>query len=111
MSDEDSSLAETLGYAEKLLLDFISSHRVERAEGLIEQQDRRIGSQRARNADSLPLSAGKLSRVAVHILLGWKIQHAKQFTGAALDPLRLPAFQARHQPDVSRHREVRKQSD
>src|SRR6266849_11148590 len=106
MSDEDSGLAETLGYLKKLLLNLVTRHGVERAEGLIEQQHGRIGSQSPRHADSLPLSAGKLSRVAVHILLGWQIQHAEQLTGTAFDPLRLPTFQARHQPDVPRYGEV-----
>ena len=42
MGDEDGCLSKALGHAQKLLLDFLARHRVERAEGLIEQQHRRM---------------------------------------------------------------------
>src|SRR5580700_1678824 len=98
MGHENRGLAEALRHTEKLLLNLMARHRVERAEGFIEQQHRWIGRQRPRYAYSLALATGELSRISIQILLGRQIQHAEQFTGAALDPLRLPAFQARDQP-------------
>ena len=71
MGDEDSGLAETLGYLEKLLLNLVTRYGIERAEGLTEEQHGRIGRQRPRHPDPLALSAGELSWVALHIMLGW----------------------------------------
>jgi len=47
MSDKESGLAETIAQVEKLLLQFHASDRVERAKGLVQQQQRRIRSERA----------------------------------------------------------------
>ncbi len=40
-------------------------HGVQRAEGLIQQQQARVGSQGSGKRDTLPLAAGKLRRVPV----------------------------------------------
>ena len=48
----------------ELLVHLAPGHRIERAERLVHQQDRRIRGQRARHADSLPLAARQLVRAA-----------------------------------------------
>ena len=44
-------------------LQLAARDRVERAERLVEQEERRVGGQRARDADALALSAGELVRI------------------------------------------------
>ena len=51
--------------AAELLLQLAARDRIERAERFVHQQHRRIGGQRPRDADALPLSAGQLVGPAV----------------------------------------------
>ena len=53
-----------LPQGQELLLQFQPHHRIQRAEGLVEQQHGRIGRQGPRDADSLALPAGELPRIA-----------------------------------------------
>ena len=80
--DEDGRLAEARAQRQKLLLHLEARHRIERAERLVEQQQRRIGRQRARHAHALPLAAGKLARIALRELLGRQVEHREQFAHA-----------------------------
>src|SRR5439155_21781967 len=50
---------------EELVLKTLADDRVGRAEGLVHQHERRLGSHRARDADALPLAARKLRRIPV----------------------------------------------
>ena len=60
MGDEDDGLAESSLEGNKLALEFVARKRVESAKRFVHQQNLRIGGQGTGNADSLPLSAGKL---------------------------------------------------
>src|SRR5258708_39645422 len=62
--DEDGGLAERPGNTQELLLYLMPRHRIEGAEGLVEQQRLLVGRQRASDANPLPLSARQLSRIA-----------------------------------------------
>ena len=57
--DEDC-LADLLLNAAKLLVHLAARDRIERAERLVHQQNRRVGGERARHADTLTLPAGQL---------------------------------------------------
>ena len=63
--------------------------RVDRAERLVHQQQRRIGGERARDADALALAAGQLVRVAVGDLVGVERDQLEQLVHARVDPRRL----------------------
>ena len=65
VGDEDDGLAQPPQDAEELVLQPRAHDRVDRAERLVHQQHRRVGGQRAGDADALPLAAGELARVAV----------------------------------------------
>ena len=54
--------------AAELALQLGARHRIEGAEGLVEQHERRVGRERARHADALALSAGQLVRPAAAVL-------------------------------------------
>ena len=93
----------------KLALDFRPRQRVERPEGLVHQQERRVARQGARHSHALPLAAGKLARVARKKLLGWQADQFQHLAHPRADFLRRPAFQLRHQANVAFHREVREE--
>jgi hypothetical protein len=60
--DEDRSLPETACEIRKLALQTRARERIERAEWLIEQQQRRIRGERTRHSYPLSLSTRQLSR-------------------------------------------------
>ena len=62
--DDDDGLADPLLNAAELALQLGPRDRVERAERFVHQQHRRIGRERPRDADPLPLPAGKLRRAS-----------------------------------------------
>src|SRR5712672_3499341 len=72
VGDEDGSLAESAGEAQELLLNLMPRDRIERAEGLVEEQHLLVRGQRAGHSNTLPLSARQLPGVALQKLLGWK---------------------------------------
>ena len=64
VGDEDYRFAQALLQGQKFALQFGASDGIERAERLVHQEECRIGGQGASHADSLPLSAGKFTRIA-----------------------------------------------
>jgi hypothetical protein len=62
VGDEDDRLADLGLQAQELVLQARAGDRVDGAEGLVHQHQRRIGSQRARDADALALAAAELAR-------------------------------------------------
>ena len=92
----------------KFPADFRARQRIERAERLIHQQDRRIGRQRPRHSHALALPAGKLVRIAPQKLRGIETHQRQQLLRARAHALGRPAFQPRHQRNVLLHRVVRK---
>ncbi len=70
------------------------------AERLVHQHQRRVGGERARDADALALPAGELRRVAAAELAGVEADQLEQLVHARGDPLLVPAEQPRHGRDV-----------
>src|SRR5207302_1677106 len=68
VGDEDDRLVKPLLDAQKLVLETFAGDPVDSAEGLVHEQDGRVRTQRAGEADALLLTARKLVRVAVAIL-------------------------------------------
>ena len=65
VGDEQDRLADLRLEAQELVLQALAVDRVDRAERLVHQHQRRIGRERARDADALALAARQLRRVAV----------------------------------------------
>ncbi len=61
--DEDDGLLDLRLQAQHLVLEVLPHHGIDRAEGLVHQQDRRIGGERASDPDTLLLTARQLCRV------------------------------------------------
>ena len=68
VGDEHDRLAQRLLQAQELVLQLRARDRIDRAERLVHQHDRRIGGERTRDADPLALAARELGRIAVAVL-------------------------------------------
>ena len=84
--------------------------RVERAEGLVHQHQRRVGRERAGEPDPLALAAGELGRVAGAVVAGGQVDEVEQ--PSVRCPLTLrPAEQPRHGRDVLGDRHMGEEPD
>ncbi len=97
--------------AAELGVQLAARQRVERAEWLVHQQHRRIGSERPRDTDPLPLTAGQLVGPPRAELRRRQPDQIEQLLGAARNPLGRPPLELRHDGNVGAHRQVRKQPD
>ena len=96
----------------ELLLQARARDRVERAERLVHQHHRRVGRERAREADALALAAGELRGVALAVVALGQADEVEQLVDRARGSRCLrPAEQARHGGDVVRDRHVREEPD
>jgi hypothetical protein len=84
--------------------------RVERAEGLVHQKQRRVCGERARHAHALALPAGKLRRQARAELLGVEPDQPQQLFHARVHARLVPAFEHGDEPDVAADVEVREEA-
>lgn len=64
VGDKDDGLLEAKRQSGELALKFGASDGIERAEGFVHQEDGRVCSEGARDADALTLAAGKLTRAS-----------------------------------------------
>ena len=109
MGDEDDGLVQFALQTQHFGLQLVADHRVDRAERLVHQQDRRVGGQRPGHADALLLTAGQLRRIAVGQLRVQPdpLEHAQR--GLACRPPGL-ALEHRHRGDVVDHPLMRHQA-
>ena len=84
VGDEEDGLGELLLEAQELVLEPLAHDRVDRAERLVHEHDRRVDGQRPRDADTLALAAGELAREAVAVLHRIEPDEAEQLLGAGL---------------------------
>src|SRR5262249_29928144 len=82
------------------LLQVGARDRIQSAEGLIHQKNRRIGGQSACQPNPLPLSPGKLVRKTLAELLLRKADHVQHIAYPALQPSAIPSFEPGHQRHV-----------
>ena len=75
--DEDDRLAQLLLQAQELVLEPRAHDRVDRAERLVHQHQRRVRGERAREADALALAAGELGREALPVRLPGRGRRAR----------------------------------
>ena len=94
VGDEDDRLAQLGLQAQELVLEPLAVDRVDGAERLVHQHQRRVGRERAGDADALALAAGELGRVAVAEVAG-EADQLEQLLDARGGPLLVPAEQLR----------------
>ena len=96
--------------AAKLRVQLCTRERIERAERLVHQQDRRIDRQRPRDPDPLALPARQLVRPAFRHRERAKPHEIQELIDPRRRPLGRPSFQARHDADIPGDVEMWKQT-
>ena len=107
---EDNGLAHRALDADELLLQPLSSDAIDGAKRLVHQKDWRVGSERARKADALPLATRELVRIPIAILARVEPNQLQQLLDARLDPSLVPIPESRHCADVVADGHVRKEA-
>ena len=110
MGHEHDRLADLLLEPQELVLEAFAPDRVDRAERLVHEHDRRIRGEGASHADALALAAGELARISVTVGR-LEPDEVEQLVRPRADALGRPAQEARHDPDVLGDGEVRKEAD
>ena len=111
VGDEDDRLAQLPLDPQELVLEPGAGDRVEGAEGLVHQHQRRVRGERAREPDALALAARELRRVAGAVVAGREVDEVEQLVRPLVGlPLR-PAEQPRHGGDVLGDGHVREEPD
>src|SRR5581483_661653 len=108
--DEDHGLPDLAMQALELRLQAEARDRIECAERLVHQEERRVGGESAREPDALPLAARELRRVATRVG-GLEPDELEQLGSAAPRLLLLPAEEPWHGRDVVADRHVREEPD
>jgi len=100
VSDEDDGFAEAAGEGAEFALELGASNGIKRAKGLVHQQDGRIGSEGAGDADALALAAGKFAGVPVGKFSWIKSNQAEELPNAHGRAAGIPVFQSGNQGDI-----------
>src|SRR5260370_11911725 len=110
MSDEENGLAQLLLWVQKFAMQVGTRERIESAERLVHQKNRRIGSKCAGDADALTLPTGKLMRITRGDVTV-EANQLDEFFDALCNSFLRPVFDCRDEADVALNGEMWKKSD
>lgn len=110
VGDKDDGFAETPGERGKLALQLGAGDGVQRAKGLIHEQDGRVRGEGARHTDALTLATRKLAGIAGGEILAGETDELQQLGDAGGDTRSVPMLEGGDKSDVLRDGEVREQS-
>src|SRR5215203_4619400 len=110
VGDEDDGLPDLLLEPQELVLEPVAGDGVYGPEGLVHQQDRRVGGHRPRHPDPLPLASGELLRVTVAVrqVDPYRLQ---QLIRSIRDAILVPTEHLRYRRDVVGDGHVREEPD
>ena len=106
MGDEDDGLLHAPLDADELVLQAVTRQPVDGAEGLVHEQDRRVGSQGPGDPHALALAARELGRVAAAVEVRVEAHQGQQVACPLSSAARIPAQQAGDGGDVLGDRDV-----
>ena len=98
--DEDDGLAEAAGEGDEFALELGAGDGIERAEGLVHEQNGRIGGKSARDADALALAAGEFAGAAMGEFARLEADKLEHFLDAAGGAGGVPVFQSWNEGDI-----------
>ena len=107
--DENGGFSKLTNQPRKFLLQICPRNGVESTERLVEQQQFWFGGERARNADTLPLAAGKLVRKPVGKFCGVEADEIEHLASSLTFSRRFPIFKPQHESDILGNGKMRKQ--
>src|SRR5437588_10803887 len=108
MSYENYCLPQSRVLLGKFFLQRSARQRIERAEWFVHQQQRRIGRERARDANALALAARQFTRITISESFRIESDQRKHFAHSFADAQVVPIFKVWHQRHVLLDGEVRK---
>jgi hypothetical protein len=100
VSDEDDGLAEAASEGAEFTLELRAGDGIERAEGLVHEQNGRIGRKGAGNADALTLAAGEFAGAATREFAGIETDKLEHFLDAGGGAGGVPVFQSGDEGDI-----------
>jgi hypothetical protein len=106
VGDEDDGFAEAAGKGAEFALKLGAGNGIERTEGLVHKEDRRVGSKSPRYADALALSARKFVRLPRRELDGIKAHEGEKFIDAGGGASGVPMFKSGDKRNVLGHAEM-----
>ena len=111
MGHEHDRLSNLSLQRQEFVLQARSVDRIDRAERLVHQHQRRVGRERPRHAHALALPAGQLSGIAVAHAIPVETDEVEQLLNARRDATLAPAEQARNRGHVLGDSLMREQPD
>src|SRR2546425_8696663 len=106
MCDKNDCFAEATGESAELALELGAGDGVERAEGLVHEENRRVGGESAGDADALPLATREFAGAAAGEFARIEADKLEHFVNAGGDAGGIPFFQSGNEGDVFRNREM-----
>lgn len=100
VGDQDDGLAEATGEGAEFALELGAGDGIERAEGLVHEQNGRIGRKGAGNADALALPAGEFAGAAMGEFAGIEADKLEHFLDAGGGAGGVPVFQSGNEGDI-----------
>ena len=110
VGNEDDGFAETASERAEFALKLGAGNGVERAEGLVHEQDGRVGGEGAGDADALALAAGKFAGIAFCEFAGIETYEAHHFLNTGVPLGGRPALESGNKCDVLCNREMGKKA-
>ena len=106
VGDKDDGFAEAAGQGAEFALKLGACDGVESAEGLVHQENRRVGGEGASDADALTLAAGELVRSAIAVFCRFETDQGKELIDASGGARGIPFFERRDERNVLGDREM-----
>ncbi len=106
MRDKNDCFAEATGESAEFALELGAGDGIERAEGLVHKENRRVGGEGAGHADALALAAREFAGAAAGEFARIEADKLEHFVDAGGDAGGIPFFQSGNEGDVFRNREM-----
>ena len=110
MRDKNDCFAEATGEGAEFALELGAGDGIERAEGLVHQQNGRIGGEGAGHADALPLAAREFAGAAAGEFARIEADKLEHFVNAGGGAGGVPFFQCGNEGDIFRNGKMREKA-
>src|SRR3989442_9403062 len=110
MCDKNDCFAEATGESAELALELGAGDGVERAEGLVHKENRRVGGEGAGDAYALALAAREFAGAAAGEFARIEADKLEHFVNAGGDAGGIPFFQSGNEGDIFRNGKMREKA-
>jgi hypothetical protein len=110
MRNKNDCFAQTVREGAEFALELGAGDGIECAEGLVHEENRRVGGEGAGDADALPLATREFAGAAAGEFARIEADKLEHFVNAGGDAGGVPFFQCGNEGDVFRNREMREKA-